>query len=112
MLSDDSVKFPANRAALSPEAESRLLEFAQKLKTDNKNVYIEIQGHTDASGPPTVNDRLGQERAEAVRRFLAKQGVALNRMATISYGEEQPVAPNTNRQGRAQNRRVVVLVMG
>jgi outer membrane protein OmpA-like peptidoglycan-associated protein len=87
------------------------MEFAQKLKTDNKNVYLEIQGHTDASGPPAVNRRLGEERAEAVRRFLNQQGVALNRMATISYGEDAPVAPNDTRAGRAQNRRVVVVVL-
>jgi outer membrane protein OmpA-like peptidoglycan-associated protein len=111
VLSDDSVKFPVDRYALSPEAETRLAEFAQKLKSDNKNVYLEIQGHTDASGPQTYNQRLGEERAEAVRLFLNKQGVALNRMATISYGEEAPVAPNNTRQGRAQNRRVAVVVL-
>jgi outer membrane protein OmpA-like peptidoglycan-associated protein len=111
VLSDDSVKFPVNRYALSPEAEGRLNELIQKLKTDNKNVYLEIQGHTDASGSPAYNDRLGEERAEAVRRYLAKNGVALNRMSTISYGEEQPVADNKTRDGRAQNRRVVVVVL-
>jgi len=111
VLSDDSVKFPLNRAALSPEAETRLAEFVQKLKSENKNVYVEIQGHTDASGPTEYNRRLGEERAEAVRMFMNKQGVALNRMATISYGEEAPVAPNDNRAGRAQNRRVVLVVL-
>jgi peptidoglycan-associated lipoprotein len=111
VLSDDSVKFPVNRAALSPEAEARLAELATRLKGENKNVYVEIQGHTDASGSKEANDRLGGERAEAVRRFLAKQGVALNRIATISYGEEEPVADNKSRQGRAQNRRVVVVVL-
>jgi peptidoglycan-associated lipoprotein len=111
VLSDDSVKFPTNRYALSPEAESRLNELVSKLKGDNKNVYLEIQGHTDAAGSPAYNDRLGEERAEAVRRYLAKSGVALNRMSTISYGEEQPVADNKTRDGRAQNRRVVVVVL-
>ncbi|MDB5453217.1 MAG: OmpA/MotB domain protein [Caulobacteraceae bacterium] len=111
VLSDDSVKFPTNRYALSPEAEARLAELIGKLKGDNKNVYLEIQGHTDASGNPNYNDRLGEERAEAVRRYLAKNGVALNRMSTISYGEEQPVADNKTREGRAQNRRVVVVVL-
>jgi len=111
VLSDDSVKFPVNRANLSPEAEARLAELVQKLKAENKNVYLEIQGHTDASGSPTFNEKLGQERADAVRRFLSKQGVALNRMATISYGEDMPVAPNSTRDDRAQNRRVVVVVL-
>jgi peptidoglycan-associated lipoprotein len=111
VLSDDSVKFPRNKAALSPEAEIRLAGLVEKLKADNRNVYLEIQGHTDATGPAQVNERLGEERAEAVRRYLSKQGVALNRMATISYGAEQPAAPNKTKDGRAQNRRVVVVVL-
>ncbi len=111
VLSDDSVKFPLNRHELSPEAEQRLADFASKLKGDNKNVYLEIQGFTDASGDPQYNETLGNERAETVRKFLSKQGVPLNRMATISYGEEDPVAPNDNPDGRAQNRRVVIQVL-
>ena len=111
VLSDDSVKFPVDRASLSPEAQTRLTDFVSKLKAENKNVYVEIQGHTDASGSPAVNKRLGQDRAEAVRLYMNKQGVALNRMSTISYGEEAPVASNRTRDGRAQNRRVVVIVL-
>jgi peptidoglycan-associated lipoprotein len=111
VLSDDSVKFPIDGAALSPEAQTRLADFVQKLKSDNKNVYLEIQGHTDSTGAPTLNMRLGEERAEAVRLFMNQQGVPLNRMATISYGQAAPVAPNTTREGRAQNRRVVLIVM-
>jgi peptidoglycan-associated lipoprotein len=111
VLSDDSVKFPVDSAELSPEAQARLLDFVQKLKTDNKNVYLEIQGHTDSTGPKSLNMRLGEERAEAVRRFMNQQGVPLNRISAISYGDEAPVAPNTTKAGRAQNRRVVVIVM-
>jgi peptidoglycan-associated lipoprotein len=111
VLSDDSVKFPLNKHELSPEAEQRLADFANKLKEDNKNVYLEVQGFTDATGDKTYNDELGNARAEAVRKFLAKQGVPLNRIATISYGEEDPVAPNDTPDGRAQNRRVVIQVL-
>ncbi len=111
VLSDDSVKFPVDSAKLSPEAQERLTAFADKLKTDNRNVYLEIQGHTDARGPVTLNERLGEERAEAVRRFMNQHGVPLNRMATISYGKAEPVADNKTRTGRAQNRRVVMVVM-
>jgi peptidoglycan-associated lipoprotein len=111
VLSDDSVKFPVDRAELSPEAKTRLMDFVQKLKGDNKNVYLEIQGHTDATGPKALNTRLGEERAEAVRLFMNQQGVALNRMSTISYGDQSPVASNKNHSGRAQNRRVVVIVL-
>ena len=111
VLSDDSVKFPVDRASLSPEAEARLTDFVTKLKSDNRNVYVEIQGHTDASGTADFNKKLGEERAETVRLFMNKEGVALNRMATISYGAEAPVAPNNTKEGRAQNRRVVVIVL-
>jgi peptidoglycan-associated lipoprotein len=111
VLSDDSVKFPVDGSRLSPEAQTRLMDFVEKLKADNKNVYLEIQGHTDATGTKPANARLGEARAEAVRLFMNRQGVPLNRMATISYGDESPVAPNSTRAGRAQNRRVVVIVM-
>ncbi len=111
VLTDDATKFPPSGATLSEEAKSRLTEFANKLKTDNRNVYLEIQGYTNSTGTPAANLALGAERAEAVRRFLNEQGVALNRMATISYGQDNPVAPNTTRDGRAQNRRVVMVVL-
>jgi outer membrane protein OmpA-like peptidoglycan-associated protein len=112
VLSDDSVKFPVNKDSLSPEAQSRLTELVDRLKAENRNVYLEIQGFTDASGRPSYNEKLGEARAESVRRFLHRQGVALNRMATISYGEEDPVAPNDTPEGRAQNRRVTIVVLG
>ena len=111
VLSDDSVKFPNDSSKLSPEAQQRLQDFADKLKGDNRNVYVEIQGHTDSRGPDAINDRLGEERAEAVRLYMNQHGVPLNRMNTISYGKADPVADNKTRTGRAQNRRVVLIVM-
>jgi len=111
VLSDDSVKFPVDSSKLSPEAEQRLTDFADKLKTDNRNVYLEIQGHTDSRGSDSVNQKLGEQRAEAVRLFMNQHGVPLNRMSTISYGKKDPVTDNKNRANRAQNRRVVLVVM-
>ena len=111
VLTDDSLKFPVDSAKLSQEAEQRLMTFADKLKNDNRNVYLEIQGHTDSSGSDAINQRLGQQRAEAVRLFMNKRGVPLNRMSTISYGKVEPVANNKTRVNRAQNRRVVLIVM-
>lgn len=111
VLADDGVKFELGRWVLTPEGEARLTELANRLKGENRNVYVEIQGHTDATGSEEYNMKLGEERAEAVRRFLSKQGLALNRMATISYGEAEPIAPNDNRAGRAQNRRVALIVL-
>lgn len=111
VLSDDAVKFPLDVAKLSKEAMASLDDFAERLKSENKSVYLEIQGHTDSSGPDDHNLRLGEQRAESVRRYLSKQGVALNRMSTISYGETEPVEKNSTRTGRAKNRRVVVVVL-
>ncbi len=111
VLSDDSMKFGLSKATLSPEAQARLDAFVDKLKTDNRNVYVEVQGHTDATGSKDANYRLGEQRAEVVRRYLNQHGVALNRIGTISYGADAPVAPNNNRAGRSANRRVVLIVL-
>ncbi len=111
VLSDDSVKFPVDADQLSPEAEQRLAELVQRLRAENRNVYLEIQGHTDSSGDADYNERLGLARAEAVRRNLSRGGIALNRMATISYGEDEPIADNATPEGRAQNRRVAIVVL-
>ena len=111
VLSDDAVKFPLNKHELSKDAQEKLADFANRLKGENKNVYLEIQGHTDSTGSPEYNMGLGEARAEAVRRFLSKQGIALNRMSTISYGKDEPVDSNKTKEGRAKNRRVVVVVL-
>ncbi len=111
VLSDDAAKFPVSKYDLSKEAKDALDAFAERLKSENKNVYLEIQGHTDATGSDSYNMQLGHDRAEAVRRYLNKQGVALNRMSTISYGSSEPVESNKTKDGRAKNRRVVVIVL-
>jgi peptidoglycan-associated lipoprotein len=111
VLTDDSVKFDSGKAVLSEEAKATLAQLATRLKTDNKNVYLEVQGYTDSTGTDAVNYRLGTERADSVRRYLNTQGVALNRMSSISYGSEQPVAANNTKAGRSANRRVVIVVL-
>src|ERR1700682_5804337 len=63
VLSDDAVKFPLNKHDLSQEATKALDTFAERLKAENKNVYLEIQGHTDATGPDSLNYKLGEARA-------------------------------------------------
>jgi len=112
VLTDDKVKFGFNKSALSTEAKAALDDFAQKLKADNKGVYVEVQGHTDNVGSAKYNQELGESRATAVRLYLnEKQGLPLHRMNVISYGKTAPVADNKTRQGRAQNRRVVLVVL-
>ncbi len=111
-LTSQVARFEFDDSTLSPDMKAALDAFATQLKTDNRNVYIEIQGHTDSIGSDAVNLALGLARAEAVRRYLAMQGgIALHRMSVISYGESAPVASNMNRAGRAENRRVTLVVM-
>ncbi len=112
VLTDDKVKFGFNKKVLSPEAKAALDEFAQKLKAENKGVYVEVQGHTDNVGSAKYNEDLGESRAEAVRLYLnQKQGFPLHRMNVISYGKTEPIADNKTRQGRAKNRRVALVVL-
>ena len=112
VLSEDQGNFKFNQAALPDEAKLRIDEMINQLKTDSKNIYIEVEGHTDGTGGPMVNQRIGQERADAVKRYLYEaHQVPLHKINVISYGEEKPVAPNNTRDGRAQNRRVVIKVL-
>lgn len=112
VLSNDQVRFDFEKAELNEGAQAALDEFAGPLKSQDQSIYIEIQGHTDSSGEESYNLTLGEERAEAVRRYLnSKHGIPLHRMAVISYGESAPVADNGTREGRAQNRRVVLVVL-
>ena len=110
-LKDEDVKFAYNKANLSDNAKDILQNMVNQLKADNKNVYIEVQGHTDSRGTPDYNMKLGEERADAVRRYLAEEGIPLHRINTISYGETRPIADNQTKEGRSTNRRVVIVVL-
>jgi outer membrane protein OmpA-like peptidoglycan-associated protein len=111
-LSEDQGNFAFNKTDLPDAAKMRLDQMVTDLKADPKGVFIEIEGHTDNVGGPEVNERIGLERAEAVKRYLYEQHqVPLHKINVISYGEDKPVAPNNTRDGRAQNRRVVVKVL-
>ena len=112
VLTDDKVKFGFDTSDLSPEGQAAIDEFAAKIKQDNKNVYVEIQGHTDNVGSEKYNEELGLLRAESVRRYLnQKQNFPLHRINVISYGESSPIADNKTREGRSQNRRVALVVL-
>jgi outer membrane protein OmpA-like peptidoglycan-associated protein len=111
-LSNDKVTFPVNRAAVSDDAKLLIDEAIAQLKAENKGVFFEIEGHTDATGPEEYNQKLGADRAAAVRDYLHDQhGIALSRLEVISYGEGKPVVDNKTRDNRAQNRRVVIKVL-
>ena len=111
-LSNDKVTFPLNRAKVSDDAKHLVDEAIAQLKAENRGVYFEIEGHTDSTGPAAYNDKLGYDRAVAVRNYIHDQhGIALNRMEVISYGEAKPVEDNKTRAHRAENRRVVIKVL-
>jgi peptidoglycan-associated lipoprotein len=111
-LNEEQGNFASAGADLPDAAKARLDELVGQLQDNTENVYIEIEGHTDATGPEALNMRLGMERAEAVKKYLYEtHSVPLHKMNVISYGEDRPVAPNETAEGRAQNRRVVVRVL-
>jgi outer membrane protein OmpA-like peptidoglycan-associated protein len=111
-LSNDKVRFPVNKAEISDEAKAMIDEAVGPLVKENRGVWFEIEGHTDNTGDAAYNFKLGEERAMAVRDYIAMtHAVALNRLNVISYGEEKPVADNSSRDGRAQNRRVVIRIL-
>jgi outer membrane protein OmpA-like peptidoglycan-associated protein len=112
VLSEDQGNFVFGKTVLPDEAKQRLDQMVSQLKQDPKNIFFEIEGHTDSIGDKTINDRIGLQRAEAVKRYLYEQyQIPLHKMNVISYGKDKPVAPNKTRAGRAQNRRVVVKVL-
>ena len=111
-LSEDPGNFRFGGVDLPDEAKARLDMMINQLKSNPQNVYIEIEGHTDNVGGADLNERIGMERAESVKRYLYEtHQVPLHKINVISYGEDKPVAPNNTRAGRAQNRRVVVKVL-
>ncbi|MGH7548691.1 MAG: OmpA family protein [Gemmatimonadales bacterium] len=99
------VTFETGKSALKPESFTVLDIVAQSLVA-NPDIRIEIAGYTDNTGSALTNLRLSQARADVVRAYLVSKGVAPGRMVAKGYGAASPIAPNTTREGRAQNRRV------
>ena len=112
VLSEDRGQFKLGKFELPEDATAALDNMVNQLKTDKKALWVEIEGHTDATGDKMMNEKLGLARAEAVKRYLyEKHQIPLHKINVISYGEEKPVAPNNTKDGRAQNRRVVIKVL-
>jgi len=112
VLSEDRGQFKLGKFELPEDATAALDNMVNQLKTDKKALWVEIEGHTDATGDKMMNEKLGLARAEAVKRYLYEHHqIPLHKINVISYGEEKPVAPNNTKDGRAQNRRVVIKVL-
>ena len=111
-ISEDQGNFKFGKTELPDEAKAKIDEVVGKIKDMKQNIFIEVEGHTDNVGANTTNRMIGLERAEAVRKYLYEQHqIPLHKINILSYGEEKPVAPNNTKDGRAQNRRVVVKVL-
>lgn len=112
VLNENQGNFKFGDASLPASAKARIDELVSQIKADPKGAYFEIEGHTDNVGDKTYNNKLGMDRAEAVRQYLYEQHqIPLHRINVISYGSTKPAVPNTSKDNRAQNRRVVIRVL-
>jgi len=106
---EDRVFFAFDSSALNSQATEALDTQAAWLKKHN-DVNVIVQGHADERGTREYNLALGERRANAVKQYLVSQGVAANRISTISYGKERPAVLGSNEAAWAQNRRAVTVV--
>jgi OOP family OmpA-OmpF porin len=104
-----TVYFDTNKATIKKVSFGLLNEVAQALK-DNPKIKVEVGGHTDSQGNDASNLKLSQNRANSVRAYLIKQGVAADRMTAKGYGENVMIADNRTAEGRSQNRRVEFVI--
>jgi outer membrane protein OmpA-like peptidoglycan-associated protein len=105
-----AVLFSAGKSTLLPTAKTKLSELAEAINSMDSDQKIVIEGHTDATGSDDTNQRLSLARATAVKTFLMKKGVEAKRLEAVGMGEADPVADNTTVEGRAENRRVEIVV--
>lgn len=104
-----SMNFPSGRSELPAEA----LPVLAKVKSVAEGLgpkSVVVEGHTDSTGSPKVNSKLSQQRAEAIEKYLQTNGLAEEKLSAVGYGFKKPIASNKSKEGRAQNRRVDVVI--
>jgi outer membrane protein OmpA-like peptidoglycan-associated protein len=106
----ESITFDTSRADVKPQFTPVLTQMAQSIR-QYPGTVVQVEGHTDSTGSAGFNQTLSDNRADAVRSTLIRNGVEPSRIAAVGYGESRPVASNDTTQGRAQNRRVEVLIV-
>ena len=109
-ISFHAVNFDFDKSNLKPEAMVEL-DRAVKIMQDNPDVVLELQGNTDSVGTDAYNKALGERRAKAVFDYLKSKGINPNRLKMVSFGESKPVTSNATDAGRAQNRRVDLVIV-
>ena len=107
---DSGILFDVNQTALKSAAQSNLTNLATSL-TNNPQTNILIVGHTDNTGSASLNQDLSVRRAESVKAYIASHGVGSGRLTTQGKGFNEPIADNTTESGRAQNRRVEIVIV-
>ena len=104
-----AITFPVGSYAIQPQFQSTLREIAQTLRADNQT-FVDVLGHTDASGGEAANQALSVSRAQAVATYLKSRGVVAARVGVRGYGETAPIASNDTEEGKALNRRIEIRI--
>ncbi|RDY59700.1 OmpA family protein [Flagellimonas nanhaiensis] len=102
-----TILFDTGKSSIKAESTSVMVDIIQILN-EYPNAKFTVEGHTDSVGRESTNQRLSEERANAVRDFLIDKGIGSDRLSAVGYGEAKPIATNNTRAGRAQNRRVEI----
>jgi outer membrane protein OmpA-like peptidoglycan-associated protein len=102
--------FPIGKANLTTESMPILAKVNQTIRDLGVDSLIEVQGHTDSSGNRSTNQSLSEKRAEAIKAYLVANGLDEKNIRTIGYGDSKPIAPNKTKAGRAENRRVDIVI--
>ncbi|MCH7402193.1 OmpA family protein [Belliella kenyensis] len=106
---DSGILFGFDSYSLTPQAQENIMKFSEILK-EFPDTDLSIEGHTDSKGSYNYNLGLSERRAASVMNYLKMQGVASDRMTTIGYSFDKPIASNDTEEGRAKNRRVEILI--
>ena len=105
-----AITFPVGSYAIQPQFQSTLREIAQTLRAENQT-FVDVLGHTDASGGEAANQALSVSRAQAVATYLKSRGVVAARVGVKGYGETAPIATNDTEEGKALNRRIEIRIV-
>ncbi len=106
----ESITFDTDSADIKPQFQGPLANIAESVR-QYPNTVVRVEGHTDSTGSASYNQNLSLNRAESVTSYLAREGVDPARMQAVGYGFSRPIATNDTPEGRAQNRRVEILIL-